>query len=101
VDKIRDSNEAVLRKELSSVHAAMKLDSEKLKTLVKERDQEISSLRKSVGLLKEKYAKEAHQREELVKKVTFLSSISQECLQENNNAPVEPNPVSPQRSRIS
>jgi len=85
IDKIRDSNENLLRKELNSVSISLKLDTEKLKKLIKERDEEIMSLRKAVDVLKNKYATEAHDREDLMKKVKILSTISQESLQSANS----------------
>lgn len=92
INSIRDSNEELLRKELSSVIAASKADIEKLKRIIAKRDEKVTSLRRAISLLKQKYISASQENDELLKKVQNLASSSIDSFlemdsdsEENNN----------------
>jgi chromosome segregation ATPase len=78
INEIRDSNEQLLRKELNAVINASKSDADKLRRIIDERDEEVSSLRKTISHIKHKYVSAANKNEQLIKKVHILASTSRE-----------------------
>lgn len=80
IEKIRDVNENTLRTELTTMTKAMQLDIDRLKAIIRERDEQIVSLRKSLDIVKEKYADESRHRESLMKKLQILSSHNLETV---------------------
>ncbi|OXA59969.1 hypothetical protein Fcan01_04606 [Folsomia candida] len=78
INSIRDSNEELLRKELSSVINASKCDADKLRRIIDDRNEEVASLRKLISHLKHKYVSAAHKNDKLLKKVQILASTSRE-----------------------
>ena len=83
--EIRDSNEELLRKELQSVISAAQSDKEKLQRIINEREEEVTSLRQIMELLKRKYVSEAQKNQELTKQVQILASPSSEDVLNENN----------------
>ncbi|CAL8118922.1 unnamed protein product [Orchesella dallaii] len=80
LDKLRDTNENTLRTELHSVTKSLQVDIDNLKGLIRERDEEIVTLRKSLDIVREKYADESRQREGLMKKLQVIASHSHESI---------------------
>ncbi|CAG7720091.1 unnamed protein product [Allacma fusca] len=79
IDTIRNANENSIRNEFNSMVKNMKLDIERLNSLLKAREEEITSLRTCVSKFKDKVATETMEKNELIRKLQNLST-SQESL---------------------
>ena len=77
---MRNVNETSLRSEFNAMVKNMQCDIERLNSLLKAREEEITSLRTCVTRFKDKVTTEAQEKNELIRKLQSLSS-SQEAIQ--------------------